>query len=359
MAHKKKSRSKNITHSKRASPSRKSTRPISERTGKRDISQQQKRKLPSKRKKTALRQVSKTPTKRQSTTKYTLIITSYKEKGLKKAIEAVIGQQPPLPYEIMIVSPEKEAKVLAATHNHMTYVQDQGKGKVAALNQAIPQAKGEILILTDGDVLLEQESIKEILKPFSNPRVGCVGGRVISSNSKKNMLGFWSHLLADAGAHNIRKEGAKRKFLECSGYLFAFRNKVIQQIPTDVAEDTFIPYMFKQRGYDIDYAPLAKVKVKNPTTVKDWIKQRKRTAKAHDKLYKYVDTKNIPQVKTFSNEIRKGFSWAWSYPSTTKEYAWTLLLCITRFYMWTVVTYEAKLKKKQYTDKWKRIKTAR
>jgi len=141
--------------------------------------------------------------------------------------------------------------------------------------------------------------------------------------------------------------------------LFAFKNKVIGNIPLDVAEDAIIPYIFYEKGYNIKYAPNAMVYVKNPTNWKDWIEQKKRAAKAHENIHKYADTKRIPRVKTFYNEVIKGSIWALMYPRSLREFYWTVLLFFTRLYMWIWVMVDTKIKRDHYKDAWKRIETAR
>ncbi len=317
---------------------------------------------PSKGKKMALKSLSN----KHSTSEkpdISIMMTSHHEPHLAAAIQAIITQEIKAAYEIVIVSPDKEAEDLTHMYAQRGYpvhwIKDQGKGKAAAINDALKEMKGKIIVFTDGDVTLLPHAINEIIRPFENSKVGCVSGRVISANAKNTMLGYWSHLLADAGAHEIRKRESEKKFLECTGYLFACRNHVIKEIPVDVAEDTIIPYMFRKKEYDIAYAEHAQVLVKNPTTWDDWLKQRVRTAKAHETLKKYVDIKEIPRVKSFTNEMIEGFFLAWSYPHTIKEYGWTALLMVARLYMWIRVFYETRILRSQYNDKWTRIATAR
>ena len=325
-------------------------------------SQQRIKKSPSQRKKKPFNTPQIHPPSLPPHPKISIIMTSYKEPALHLAIEAVIHQHTMHRYELIIVSPEKEAEDLVARYknSHLHYFKDEGKGKVAAINQVLQTIASDIVILTDGDVIVLPNAINELVKPFEDPHIGCVSGRVISANQKDAIFGYWSHLLADAGAHQIRKELAEKKqFLECTGYLFAFRSHGIKKIPTDVAEDTIIPYLFKQKGYGIGYAEKAEVLVKNPTNWGDWLQQRKRTAKSHETLKKYVDIQKIPRVKSFTNEIQRGFFWALSYPQTVREFYWTLLLFLARFYMWLLVFYETRILDKHYTDKWKRVETAR
>tara|TARA_Y100000310_G_C20637970_1_gene792278 strand:- start:932 stop:1831 length:900 start_codon:yes stop_codon:yes gene_type:complete len=298
--------------------------------------------------------------------KISIIITSFNEPRLKNCIGSIIKQTIKNNFEIVVVAPDKEAEKLvkhySKIHKKIAYFKDPGKGKSNALNLLFKNFKflGDILIFTDGDVTLDKNAITEIKSSFKNPSVGCITGRVISSNPKNTKLGYWSHLLADAGAHKIRKElSRKNKFLECSGYLFAFRNNIIKKIPTDVAEDTYIPYIFYQKGYKIKYAENAKVYVKNPENFSDWLKQRTRTAKAHETLHKYINTKEIPRVKSFSNEVKKGFFTIFTYPRSAKEFCWTLQLYFARLYMWIKVFSETKLMKKHYKDNWERVESTK
>lgn len=291
-----------------------------------------------------------------------IVITAFREPQIGKAIESITSQNISQEYELIVACPDAETKAIvekyAAKNKNIKHFQDPGKGKSFALNQLFKILASEILIFTDGDVYLENNAINEILGPFQDPKVGCVSGRVVSQNSKEIMLGYWSHLLADVGAHRIRKKlSGEGKFLECTGYLFAFRNNVIKEIPLDVAEDAMIPYYFHKKGYKIAYAENARVYVKNPSTFKDWLKQRKRTAGAHEKLTRYEP--NFPKVKSFKNEMLHGMGAVWSYPKKTKEYLWTGALMGARLYMWLSLFYDLKIKKQHYQDGWERVETTK
>ena len=212
--------------------------------------------------------------------------------------------------------------------------------------------------ITRSFLILISNSVNQIIKPFKDQKVGCVTGRPVSSDPKKTMFGYWSHLLCDS-AHYLREERARKKeFLECSGYLWAFKNDVIKKFPLDIPEDTIVPLLFREKGYKISYVPEAKVFVKFPTNLRDFIEQKKRTAKGHEALDKYVNVKRLPRMKTFKNEIGGSF-FVISYSRKIKEIFWTLLLFPTRLYIWTLVFYHSKIKKQHYQDAWKRVESAR
>lgn len=292
-----------------------------------------------------------------------IIINSFKEPNLiGKAIESILNNKVKEKYELIVAAPDEGTadviKKYARKHRQIRYLKDEGKGKVNALNLILKIVKGNILILTDGDVYVSNNAIQEILNEFKDEKVGCVSGHPISTNDKNTMLGYFSHLLFDAGAHNIRKlRNNNNQFLECSGYLFAFRNNgIIKELPTDVAEDSITPYYFWKNNYKIKYVENALVYVKNPTSLKDFIKQRKRTIGSHAKLKKYAP--DFPKVKSLFNEIRYGLIWALSYPKNIKEFIWTLLLFPIRLYTW-IIYYTEHLFKKEYQDKWERIESTK
>lgn len=294
--------------------------------------------------------------------KATILITSFKEPNVERAIIAALSQDTKENYEVVVTDPDDETKKLVEkfhkTNKNIRFLKDPGKGKSFALNTVFSKLKGEVWILTDGDIYLDKQALKHILDTFENKKVGCITGRIVPTNSKNTITGYWAHLLADAGAHTIRnKLSSQNKFIECSGYLFAFRKGLISKIPLDVAEDAFIPYTIHKKGYLIKYVPKARVYVKNPTTVKDFVKQRIRTAKAHETLTKYIP--DFPKVKSFKNEIKEGTLSALKYPSTFKEFIWTLQLFAARLYIWYRVLYEHNIAKKQYKDAWERVETTK
>lgn len=295
--------------------------------------------------------------------KISVVITSYKEpKTIGKAIEGFLKQDVKVE-EIIVSAPDEETldvvKKYSARNKKVKIFQDPGEGKGYALNQLLLELRGNIIVLSDGDVYVNENSLKYLLEPFKDPKVGCITGRPVSINDKKDIFGYWSHLLCDAGAHEARLKRAKKgEFLECSGYYWAFRNNVIKDFPIDVAEDTIVPYLFREKGYKIAYAPEAIVYVKFPINLKDFINQKKRTAKGHEALAKYFDIKKLPRTKSFKNEILEGYR-ALLYPRTLKEMFYTFLLLPLRLYTWILVFYHTKIKKQYYEDVWERVESTK
>lgn len=295
--------------------------------------------------------------------KVTLIITAFKEPTtIGRSIEKAIKQKTKYEYDILVSAPDEEtlsiAKEYAKKNKNVEVFKDPGKGKSFALNLIFKKLDSDILILTDGDVYISEESIEEMVNLFLNEDIGCVTGRPVPTENKNTKYGYWANFLFDA-AHKLRKNAFfNGEFIECSGYLFAFRKKHIEEIPLDVAEDTVIPYYFWERGYGIGYAEKAEVYVKNVDNLNEWITQKVRTSKAHETLSKYVDINSTRRVKSFSNEAR-GLTMAIGYVKKLKEFSWMIQLIFARFYMWMRVFLDTKVLNTHYGDNWDRLESTK
>lgn len=294
--------------------------------------------------------------------KITILITAFKEPNISKAIESCLKQKTKYKYDVVLSAPDREtldiAGKYAKKYRNFKIIKDPGKGKSFALNNAFLKINTDIIILTDGDVYLSDDAIENIVSLFSNPKIGCVSGKPVPQEDKSTKYGFWANFLFESADRIRKKAFANNGFIECSGYLFAFRKKMIDKIPLDVSEDAVIPYIFKERGYDIGYAEKAEVYVKNPTNVKDWLKQKTRTHKAHEKLNLYVDTKSIPRVKSFKTEAR-GIVWLLKYPKNIKEFFWTIELVFLRLFTWFKYYLDTLFLNKRYNDAWERVESTK
>jgi len=142
-----------------------------------------------------------------------IIITSCGEvNSTERALNAFLKQDIPKPFKIIVSDPSTETKWMIEEkfpNQPVEYFEDPGKGKSTALNllfkKLFSEDKEEILILTDGDVYVSENSVNAIMEKFQDPKVGCVSGRPVSINSRENKYGYWSHFLVDVGAHEISR----------------------------------------------------------------------------------------------------------------------------------------------------------
>ena len=290
--------------------------------------------------------------------KLSILLVAFKEvQTFGQAIEAFLSQDLSS-YELLLAAPDAPTlsvmRSYAKKYRQLQVFQDPGLGKPTALNVLFRYAQGDILILSDGDVRVAPGAVRELLKPFIHADIGAVCGRPVSLNSRSTMLGYFSHLLTDVGAHHTRLSYRKKnKFIVCSGYLFAMRNFHLQ-IPVDaLADDAVISHLIAERSYAIAYAPHALVYVKFPTTLRDWFLQKRRSAGGYEQLKHYFP--GVWRMRSLREEILEGFYKPFLYPRNVCEFFWTLLLYPLRLFLWLCIFYDLYLKKKSFKNMWERV----
>jgi cellulose synthase/poly-beta-1,6-N-acetylglucosamine synthase-like glycosyltransferase len=285
------------------------------------------------------------------------IVTSYKEpKATVRAVKILLSQLGKSD-KLTVVDPFPEVEEYLFKEikdKRVDFFLDPGEGKGYALNLLFQERgtgkKDDVWVLTDGDVYVKDNAIEEIKKGFKDKKIGCVTCRPIALDKDKSKFEYWSWV-AFQGIDKTRTRLSKeKKFFECTGYLFAIRQGVINDFPIETSEDSIIPYLFWKKGYKIKYARDAEVYVKNPNNWKDYLNQKVRNIKAHENLDKIA--KNMPRTKSFMNEVKEGALFAIMQPKSLKELIWVIEFYFAR--LWIYINAFGELKKgDQYGDGWR------
>ncbi len=308
-----------------------------------------------------------------------VIITSLKEpKTIGKCIQCIAEKKYSgitKPFEIIQVSPDeltlkagrKMANILKLSKSEYHHIIDPHKGKPYALKLALKKAKGEIIILTDGDTFFEANAVEEMVKPFENEKVGGVSGRPVSQDSRDNIFGYWGHLLSESGDHRRRNtmqetDGyyiSTETFFPMSGYIMAMRN-VNLEVPDNVlSDDAYISYSLRNKGLEIAYNPNAICYVKYPTNLKDYYKQKVRSLGGFKQLKKFGVFKKDKQSRSFFIELPYAF-FVLKYPKNLKEFIWSLCLFPIRLMTWIKIFWERDiLQKDMPSTGWERIESTK
>jgi cellulose synthase/poly-beta-1,6-N-acetylglucosamine synthase-like glycosyltransferase len=290
------------------------------------------------------------------TPKLSVLITAFREaETIGQAIEAFLAQLPEQA-EIVVICPDPETTAMVDSyveHAPVRHVDDPQRGKPTAVNAGLEAADGELLVLSDGDVVVDEGALEPLLAPFSDPDVGAVSGHPISVNPRDTQMGYWSHLLTDA-IHRMRlRRDRQERFLLCSGYLFAFRKPLVERVPEDaLAEDAVISHRIAHQGCRIRYAPQARVYVRYPTTYSDWLRQKVRSAGGYAQTY----VRESPvRMRSAWLEVKTGTWMALTYPRLPREFLWTLLLFLARLHLWLLVLIKVRLLRRPLDALWRRV----
>ncbi len=117
---------------------------------------------------------------------------------------------------------------------------DQRQGKPNVINILTEHAKGDILILSDANVMFDPQTIRELVLPFRNPDIGLVDSRMINVGMKKEGI---SH---QEKAYISREVQIKHEesliwgtMMGPFGGCFAIRKSLFQPVPSNFLVDDF------------------------------------------------------------------------------------------------------------------------
>jgi cellulose synthase/poly-beta-1,6-N-acetylglucosamine synthase-like glycosyltransferase len=152
--------------------------------------------------------------------------------------------------------------------------QPRREGKTSAINLFLAAAQHDICVLESGDTLPHEYAIEHMVRMFDDPNVGMVGAQKVAVNTPDHVVGLLSHL-------RLRMEHELCLEIPRLGEMIAFR-KVFERIPPDVAMDeAFVEALVVKHGLQVRYAPDAVVYNTGPTTISDFIQQRRRNHAGH------------------------------------------------------------------------------
>ncbi len=156
---------------------------------------------------------------------------------------------------------------------------DERKGKIHAMNRAAKTVESDIIVFCDANTLLTQDTLLNIGKQFSNPKVGCVAGekQIISDANSAAGAGeglYWKY------ESWIKKYDYKfNTTLGAAGELFAVRKNLYQPVePDTVLDDFIISLRIAAAGYVVAYEPKAIARELPSLSVHEEMKRKVRIA---------------------------------------------------------------------------------
>lgn len=114
------------------------------------------------------------------------------------------------------------------------------KGKPNVLNDLVSKAKGDILILTDANVLLNESTITGLVKHFKNPEIGLVDSRMVNTGIKKNGISRQESAYISMEANLKHREGLIwGTMMGPFGGCYAMRKNLFIPVPENFLVDDF------------------------------------------------------------------------------------------------------------------------
>jgi len=203
------------------------------------------------------------------------------------AIRSILGQRGPHvdPLRVIVVAsgctddtvPRAE-EVAREDRRVAVVVQPRREGKASAINLFLAQARdARVLVLAGADTRLEPDALEALVSPFDDPAVGMTGGHPMPVNSSASLLGRVVRLQWDL--HDaVARENPKL------GELVAFRPLVDRLDETTAVDEASLEAEIGKRHLRTVYVPEAKVAMKGPEVLGEFVAQRRRIHAGHLRL---------------------------------------------------------------------------
>ncbi len=149
-------------------------------------------------------------------------------------------------------------------------------GKIGAMNRGMKLVTSPIVVFCDANTMLGKESIRRIVRLFSDPKVGCVSGeKRIFSKEKDTAAGAGEGLYWKYESTLKKWDAELYSVVGAAGELFAIRRELYQEVERDTLLDDFIISLrVAQKGFTIKYDPEAYAIETASANVKEELKRK-------------------------------------------------------------------------------------
>ena len=153
-------------------------------------------------------------------------------------------------------------------------------GKIAAMNRGSRFVKTPIVIFSDANTMLGDESVQRIVDLFADEKVGCVSGeKRIYSKESDNAAGAGEGIYWKYESTLKRWDAELYSVVGAAGELFAVRTELFEEVEPDTLLDDFIVSLrIAMKGLKIQYDPEAYAIEESSANVKEELKRKIRIA---------------------------------------------------------------------------------
>jgi cellulose synthase/poly-beta-1,6-N-acetylglucosamine synthase-like glycosyltransferase len=190
-----------------------------------------------------------------------IILSAYNEENvINEAIDNFLKlDYPSDKLELIIVSDgstdrTNEIVLSRKKDNIRLIIQPERRGKALALNRAVGEAKGEILIFTDADTMFPKEAVKKLIRYFAKREVGLVTGTTRywtkANNTASTGNAYWRY-----EGFLKRLESQVGDVVGASGSVYALRKALYRELSPETINDFLHPIEVVLHGYKALFDP--------------------------------------------------------------------------------------------------------
>ena len=213
----------------------------------------------------------------------TLLIAAYNEQDTiaAKLENSLALDYPPSKLQILVAadgSTDKTVEIVSrfSSRGVQLSFSPQRRGKMAAINHAMSQATGEIVVFSDANNAFSNTALRELVMPFGDAGIGVVSGAK-SIISGDGALGDSEGFYWRYESFIKEKESRLGCCIGASGEILAIRRELFESPPQGIInDDCYIALHLIRRGSRVAYAPRARSYERISVSASDEIARRTR-----------------------------------------------------------------------------------
>jgi cellulose synthase/poly-beta-1,6-N-acetylglucosamine synthase-like glycosyltransferase len=200
------------------------------------------------------------------TPRVTIVVAAYNEaRQIESTVLNKLDQDYPQELlELMVVSDastdETDAVLdrLAQQHPRVRFLRQQTRnGKTAALNLMVARAEGEIIVFADANSMYQRDTVRQLVAPFADPRVGYVTGQMRYVDPNGSVIGDGCTAYMRYENWLRRQETQIGSIVGVDGGVDAVRRSLYQPMRPDQLPDLVLPLAVVEQHYRVVFAPEA------------------------------------------------------------------------------------------------------
>ncbi len=211
----------------------------------------------------------------------TLVVSAFNEEDfIEKKIENTFAlDYDPSKLKIIFItdgSEDRTAEIIGRYSRIQLLHQPQRRGKVAAMNRAVTFVQTPYIIFSDANTLLNTACVRQIVRHYSDPRVGGVAGekKVISSADDK-AAGAGEGLYWKYESFLKKLDSDFYSVVGAAGELFSVRRDLFEETAENIVIEDFVQSLkICIRGYIIRYEPNAYAMETSSASIKEEEKRK-------------------------------------------------------------------------------------
>ena len=191
-----------------------------------------------------------------------ILIAAYnEERHIRNTIRNKLAQNYPKDkIEIIIISDGSNDKTDVIVQSFSDkgvkfFRQEPRKGKTAALNFGVQQAKGEIILFSDANSIYDPEAVRNLTRNFHDPKVGYVTGKMIYTNDDGTVVGDGCSAYMKYENFLREQETKVGSIVGVDGGIDAIRKKLYRTMSADQLPDFILPLRVVEQGFRVVYEP--------------------------------------------------------------------------------------------------------